>query len=131
MVATSEIVHRALKEIRVASSYDGIDAIDAKDALDKLNSILHGLANDGTTYEHTYLALTTTYPLADSLVNSSVMWLAKHIAGQFGKTLSRDQYYAADEGEEAIFAAYFTVPDAVFDSGLVRLPSNRKYWGSS
>ena len=131
MATTRDIVNRALKEIRVASSYDGVDAHDANDALDKLNSIMHALANDGTTYEHTDLALNDTFPLADSLIDPAVMWLAKNIVGLFGKGLTPYQAEMAEEGEEAIFAAYLTIPASTFDSALYRLPSNRRYWGSN
>ncbi len=129
MTQTRDIVSQALLEIRVSSSHGGADPQDAKDALSKLNRLMHALANDGLTYEHTTLSMSDTFPWAASLEEPAIMWLAKNIAGQYAKSLTTEQAEKAEEGETAIDAAYRTVPDSVFDSGLIRLPSNRRYWG--
>lgn len=130
MATTRDIVYRALKEIRLIASGETPTAEEAKDALDKLNGIMHDLANNGLSYEHTDLTLNDTFPFPDSLINPSVMWLAMNISGLFRLDLSQKQFADAMDGEEAIFAAYLEIPDSSFDTGLVRLPSNRKYWGS-
>lgn len=129
MVQTREIVSEALKEIRVSSSHGGADPQDAKDALSKLNRLMHALANDGLTYEHTTLSMSDDFPWSASLEEPAIMWLAKNIAGQYAKSLTRDQMEKAEEGETAIDAAYREIPDSTFDSGLISLPSNRTYRG--
>ena len=129
MTQTRDIVSQALLEIRVSSSHGGADPQDAKDALAKLNRLMHALANDGLTYEHTTLSMSDDFPWDASLEEPAIMWLAKNIAGQYAKSLTRERAEKAEEGETAIDAAYRAVPDSVFDSGLIRLPSNRRYWG--
>ncbi len=127
MATARTIVEGALKELRVTGAYNAVDAKDVKDGLEKLNDIMHALANDGTTYTHTTMTLTTTFPFAAKLEEPAKMWLARELEGLFGKSLSRNQMIRANEGEEAIFAAYYTVPAATFDTALELLPSN-SYW---
>lgn len=127
MTTTRDIINQALLEIRVTGSYGGADPQDSIDALAKLNRIMMSLTNDGLSYTHTNLALTDTFPFPANLENAAIMWLAKNIAGLFGKQLTAAQERAAKEGEEYIFAAYHTTPASVFDSGIIRLPSNRRF----
>lgn len=130
MATTRDVIYRAMKEIRIIAPGEEPQASDVQDALQKLNSIMHGLANDGLTYTHTDLVLNDAFPFADSLIDPAVMWLAANIAGIFGQELTQKQYMDSKDGEEAVFAAYYTVPASSFDAALYRLPSNRRYWGT-
>lgn len=131
MATTRAIITRALKELRVIAPGETADADDVSDALDKLNGIMHGLETEGLTYEHTSLTLNDDFPFDDNLHNAAIMWLTMHIAGLFGRELTAKQAMDGMAGEEAIIAAYYTVPDSSFDTALYRLPGNRRYWSTS
>lgn len=128
MTTTRDVITRALKELRVIGAGEEPETSEAEDALDKLNSIMHELSALGASYTHTELALGDDFPFDDELINSAVMWLAMNLTGIFGTGITQDQYNQGLDGRETIWAAYLTVPDSSFDSGLYRTPSNRRYW---
>lgn len=127
MATTRDVIYRALKEIRIIAPGEDPEAADTSDALAKLNGIMHSLVNEGLTYTHTDLTLNDAFPFADELIEPAVMWLAGNLAGIFDLELTQKQYIDAMNGEEAIFAAYLTVPDSSFDKGVYTLPSSRRY----
>lgn len=93
------------------------------EAVTALNDMLAGWAAVGVDVAHTAFAIGDDFPLADSLASAVKAMLAVRIAAGLGQEISAQLAASAASGWTAIQAAYIDVPDAQFDSALLKMPS--------
>lgn len=111
MATATQISTRALKRLGVIDSHTTPNAADIADANEELTSMIvafegRNLSGDVTPFDARF-----EQPIVDMLV--------VRLAPMFGKQPTALQMKQADEGWSAIQAAFFVVPDSVFDNALI------------
>ena len=123
----TQVIQNALGKVGIFQPEDTIPAEDSAAALTRLNRLLHGMNARGAVFPATDLALGDTVPVADQNLDDLEWYLAKAMAGQWGKILEGQTLIDARQGEVRFIAAYTVVYPATTDAGLRNMPSTRRW----
>lgn len=127
MATMRDIVERAGREALNLRAGDPLEDEDFADILQALNEFLGGLKAKGVNIQHTAdLDESATFPLAYELEGSMRDVLKERIAEMFDETVTLRMQKAAQEGRNAINAAYRLPDDMHVDRGLANMPSQRR-----
>lgn len=120
MSSSAQIVTRALRRLKVLGANEDPAAADAADGLAALNAMLAAWQAKGV-----YVA--GDVPLEARFEEGVVALLAVRLADDFSATASASVVRDAEEGWNALTAAFCPVPSAQFDSALTNMPSQHNW----
>lgn len=111
MATSQQIATRALRRLRVIAADETPAASDIDAAGEALNAMIASWEANGLSGD--------VLPLDARFEQAIVAMLAVRLAEEYGKEPSAVLMRDAVEGEAALVGAFFAVPSATFDAGLV------------
>lgn len=117
MTTSSEIATRALRRLGIVRPDETPSAEDSASALAALEEITAEWVGDGMIFPE------TEYPLDSRFQSGVIAILALRLTDEFGKSPTAMLVADAKTGRERLNGAYFVVPQASFDAGLLSMPA--------
>jgi hypothetical protein len=120
MATSSHIVRRALSRLSILRINQSPTADMEADGVDALNEMISSWGADGVN-------LDPLMPLPDKYASGIIAMLAMRLAPDYGEAavVSPQLAREAESGWRGLLAGYIFAPDAVFDSAIRNLPSQR------
>lgn len=125
MTTVSDIVTGALKMSGVVDSAETVGASESADGLTSFNDMVQSWTGRSVYTGVGIVALTDEFPFEDQHILGCKAMLAKQIAHEYGKQVSKTVEEMARDGWAAIFGDFFVAEKMQVDDGLQNMPSQR------
>lgn len=114
-----EVIEDAFHKIGMVSEDESLSAEQTARGLIVINDMMHGWESDGIQYQHTDLTITATVNVPDQLVWATQWLMAEALGEEYGKTFTDRQERYITRARQALQAAYYAVPPAQCDEGVI------------
>lgn len=117
----NELINRAARRLGILAESETLSADAAVDALSQLNEMLHGFGPRGIHYAHvTLTAGSDTVNVPDEQTRNVMLMLCQEMADDYGIPIGPQLASAILDARQSLIAAYYTIPRAVGDKGMMR-----------
>ena len=105
---------------KILASQEAWGATDAADNLVLLNAMMAGFGPRGIHYAHVTLGATDTVNMPDEQIDNLVTMFAEKLCDEYGVVIDARMAGNIARAEKELQAAYYTVPLAKINRGLLR-----------